>query len=494
MAVLRFAACDLGAESGRCMLGSFDGGRVALHEARRFPNEPVRVTSGLHWDALRLFGEILLGLRAAASEQGRLDGIGVDAWGVDFALLDSRDALIGNPYHYRDRRTEGVLPEALRLARREEIYAQTGIQLMPINTLYQLFIMVRERDPALAHAQTLLMMPDLFNFWLSGEKACEATEATTSQCYDPKVGAWATELLERFGIPPRIFPRVIGPAAVLAPLRTEVAEGIEAGGAPVIAGACHDTAAAVAAIPAQEPGFAYISSGTWSLVGTEVAEPILSPAAMQANLTNEGGVAATLLHRNVMGLWLLQQSRRQWERDGAVTYDELLEAARRSQPFGPIIDPDDEQFLRPTDVPGSIRGVCKRSGQPVPDDHGAVVRCILESLAVKYRWVIDRLEEVTGRRIPVVHIIGGGSRNTLLCQLAADAMGRVVRAGPAEATAMGNVLVQAMALGHIGSLDELRSVVRASTPVVDYTPHPDPRWDAALDQLKELMAYAAGMG
>ncbi len=494
MAMLRFAACDLGAESGRCMLGTFDGARVALNEARRFPNEPVQVTSGLHWDVLRLFGEIVHGLRAAAREHGGLDGIGVDTWGVDFALLDRTDALIGNPYHYRDRRTERVLPEALRLVRREEIYAQTGIQLMPINTLYQLFVMVRQRDPALDMSQTLLMMPDLFNCWLSGEKACELTEATTSQCYNPQTGTWAWGLLDRLGIPARIFPSVVGPAAVLGPLRSDLAEDIGAGAVPVIAGACHDTAAAVAAVPAGEPGFAYISSGTWSLVGTEVAAPILSPAALQANLTNEGGVSATLLHRNVMGLWLLQQCRQRWERDGVVTYEELLEGARLARPFGPIVDPDDERFLRPTDVPGEIRQVCTQSGQPAPEDRGAIVRCILESLAVKYRWVIDRLEDVTGRRVPVVHIIGGGSRNALLCQLTADATGRVVRAGPAEATATGNVLVQAMALGHLATLEDLRRVVRASTPVVTYDPHPDPHWDAALERVKELMADAPGMG
>ncbi len=494
MAVLRFAACDLGAESGRCMLGTFDGARVTLHEARRFPNEPVQVNTGLHWDVLRLFREIVQGLRAAACEHDGLDGIGVDTWGVDFALLDRRDGLIGNPYHYRDRRTEGVLPEALRRVPREEIYTQTGIQLMPINTVYQLFVMAQRQDPALEAAQTLVMMPDLFNFWLAGRKACEFTEATTSQCFNPRTRTWAWDLLTRFGIPARLFPDVVGPAVVLGTLRAAVAEDIGTGAVPVIAAACHDTAAAVAAVPADQPGFAYISSGTWSLVGTEIAAPILTPAALDANLTNEGGVAATLLHRNVMGLWLLQQCRQRWEREGSVTYEELLASARRARPFGPIVDPDDERFLRPTDVPDVIRRACRESGQDVPEDRGAMVRCILESLAVKYRWVIDHLEEVTGRRIAVAHIIGGGSRNDLLCQLTADATARPVQAGPAEATATGNILAQAMALGHLGTLEELRAVVRASTPVDTYDPHPDPRWDAALERMKEMMNNAAAMG
>lgn len=470
------------------MLGLFDGVRVTMEEVRRFPNEPVILDSGLHWDVRRLFDEIKAGLSAAARQYGGLDGVGVDTWGVDFALLDRRGALVGNPYHYRDRRTEGVMEEVLQQVSREEVYAQTGIQLMPINTLYQLYAMVRQRDPELDVARTLLMMPDLFNFWLAGQVGCEFTEATTSQCYDPRARAWAWYLLARLRIPSGIFPAVTPPGVVLGPLRPEVAEETGAGAVPVIAPACHDTAAAVAAVPAEEPGFAYVSSGTWSLVGTEVPVPVLTAEALAANLTNEGGAAGSvLLHRNVMGLWLVQQCRRQWEQEGPVSYDDLMAAARAAPAFGPVIDPDDERFLRPTNVPAEIRRACVETGQAVPQDRGAVVRCILESLAAKYRWVIDRLEEVTGRPIRHIHVIGGGSRNALLCQLTADATGRPVQAGPAEAAAMGNVLVQAMALGHLASLQELRAIARASVDVVTYEPCPDVRWDDALGRLTRLV-------
>lgn len=484
MANLLFIAIDLGAESGRCMAGSFDGDRIRLQEVKRFPNGPVRVAGHLHWDVLRLFEEIKGGLRACAALGGEVAGIGLDSWGVDFALLDRHDALVGNPYHYRDRRTEGMLAEAFRRVTKQEIYRRTGIQFMPINTLYQLLSMVVCKDPALEVAQTLLMIPDLFNFWLCGTKGCEFTDATTTQCYDPTAGDWAWDLLERLSIPQRIFPRVIPPATVLDALRDEVAEETGLGRVPVIAPACHDTAAAVAAVPAAGPDFAYIISGTWSLVGVEVRAPILSDAAMQANFANEGGVCGTYRFlKNVMGLWLLQECRRVWAQDRPVTYEELIELARRAPPFGPIVDPDDERFLRPTDMLAAIRSACEETGQPVPDTRGAVVRCILESLAVKYRWVVERLEAITGRPIRVIHIVGGGSRNELLCQLTADATGRPVYAGPAEATALGNALVQAMALGRLGGLDDIRAVVRRSVQVALYEPHPDPRWEEAAERM-----------
>src|SRR5206468_1511995 len=398
-AALEFVACDLGAESGRCMLGQFDGERVALSELSRFPNGPIQISGSLHWDVLRLFGEIVGGLRRCARDGHRPAGIGLDTWGVDFALLDRAGNLLGNPYHYRDRRTQGMLDEAFRRAPREDIFAATGIQFMPINTLYQLLSLVIHRDPQLQQAQALLMMPDLLNFWLCGRKACEFTDATTSQCVDPRTRDWATSLLQRLQIPTHILQPIVPPATVLGPLRSEVAADAGLDSIAAIAAVCYDTAAE-------------------------------APA------------------------------------------------------FGPIIDPDDEQFLRPADMPAAIRAACRESGQPEPAGRAAMIRCILESLALKYRWVIDRLEEVSGRQIRAIHIVGGGSRNDLLCRLTADATARPVYAGPAEATAMGNTLVQAMALGHLASVDDLRAVARRSAQPTVYEPRPDPRWEAAMARLE----------
>lgn len=491
MAGLTFVAFDVGAESGRCMLGAFDGRRVELRELVRFPNGPVRVGGRMHWDVLHLFEQIKDGLRRGAREGQRVAGIGLDTWGVDFALLDRRDALISNPYHYRDRRTDGMMAEAFRRVARDEIFAATGIQFMPINTLFQLLAMVVTGDPALDAAESFLMIPDLFNFWLTGQKACEFTDATTTQCYDPRARDWAWALLARMAIPSRIFPSVIPPASVLGPLQRDVAEEVGLPAVPVIAPACHDTAAAVAAVPAGEPGFAYISSGTWSLVGVEGAQPVLTPVALRHNFTNEGGVGGTFrLLKNVMGLWLMQECRRRWEREGPVDYEDLLRLAAGAPPFGPVIDPDHERFLRPPDMPAEIRRACEEAGQAAPEDRGAIVRCVLESLALKYRWVVSRLEEVADRTIGALHVVGGGSQNALLCQLTADATGRVVHAGPVESSAMGNVLVQAMALGHLASVEEVRAVVRASSRIATYEPRPDDRWEEAFARLRRVLEAA----
>ncbi len=491
MASPAYIAIDVGAESGRCMLGTFDKGRLVVRELERFSNGPVRVGTSMYWDVLRLFNQMKSGLRRCAQERHHIAGIGLDTWGVDFALLDQRDALIGNPHHYRDRRTEGIMAEAFRRVPREEIFAATGIQFMPINTLYQLLAMVITGDPALEAARTFLMIPDLFNFWLTGQKVCEFTDVTTTQCYDPRAGEWAWSLLKRMEIPTRIFPAVIPPASVLGQLQPHIAEEVGLPAVPVIAPACHDTAAAVAAVPAAAPDFAYISSGTWSLVGVEVPRPVLTPAVLRHNFTNEGGVNGTFrLLKNVMGLWLIQECRRRWEQDAAASYDELLRLAATAPPFGPVIDPDHERFLRPRDMPAEIRRACEESEQAAPQDRGAIVRCILESLALKYRWVIGRLEEIASRPITTLHIVGGGSQNTLLCQLTADATGRVVYAGPGEATAMGNMLVQALALGHLASLQEGRAVVRASSQLTTYEPHPDDRFDGAFERLRNFVEAA----
>jgi rhamnulokinase len=487
MAPLRLMAADLGAESGRCIAGEFDGRTVRLTEVHRFANGPVRLPDGLHWDVLRLFEEIKAGARRTRQE-GPLHGLGVDTWGLDFALLDRDGALLHNPFHYRDRRTEGMLEAAFARVPREEIFRHTGIQFMSINSLFQLLSMAVSRSAALESASTFVMMPDLFNYWLTGEIGCEFTDATTSQCYDPTAGNWAFDLLERLGVPTRIFPRVLPPGTVLGRLHSTLGEDLGAPDVTVIAPACHDTASAVAAVPAASARFAYISSGTWSLVGTEVAEPVLTAETLAGNFTNEGGVGGRFrLLRNVVGLWLLQECRRRWARDDdGLSYETLTREAASVAPFGPLIDPDDEGFLRPTDMPQRIREFCRARGQEPPESRGQVVRCILESLALRYRWVIEHLDVVVGQTMEVIHIVGGGSRNALLCQLTADAAGRPVLAGPVEATAMGNILIQAQALGHLGSLEDIRQITRRAAPVTTYEPEGHDTWDDAYARFLRL--------
>jgi rhamnulokinase len=479
---LSFLAFDLGASSGRAMLGQFDGERLGLSEVRRFPNGPVRLPDGLHWDALRLWAEIEHGLALAVQEHGAdLAGVGLDTWGVDFALLDRDGALVANPYHYRDGRTDGMLEEAFRRVGREEIFAQTGIQFMQLNSLYQLLAMVVGGSPALEVAATFVTMPDLFNYWLTGRKVCEFTNATTTQCYDPHEGDWARSLLERLQIPTHIFPGIVPPGTVLGELLPEVAEEVGVDELVVIAPAGHDTGCAVAAVPAKGPDFVYISSGTWSLMGAEVGRPIINEQSLAYGFTNEGGVGGTFRFlKNINGLWLVQECRRVWACQGELfSYGELTQMATQAQPLRSIIDPDYLDFLKPGDIPAHIRAFCERTGQPTPQDEGAVVRCALESLALKYRWVLERLEEVLGRCLEPIHIVGGGAQNRLLNQFAADATGRRVVAGPVEATAAGNVVVQAMALGHIGSLGEGRQVVRASFDLETYEPAGTTAWDEA---------------
>ena len=476
----RFLAVDFGAESGRGVIGLLDDGRLRLEEVHRFPNGPVRVLDSLHWDPLRLLSEMKTAI-ARAAQAGELQGIGVDTWGVDFGLLGRGDELLGNPHHYRDRRTDGMLEEAFRRVPREEVFARTGIQFMKINTLYQLLAMRVQGSPLLDAAETFLMMPDLFHFFLTGSKGVEFSIATTSQCYDPRARAWATGLLEKMGIPTGMLPQIIAPGTGIGPLLPSVAEETGAGAVPVIAPAGHDTGSAVAAVPARGQDWCYISSGTWSLMGIESPEPLVDERSLRYNFTNEGGVGGTIRFlKNIMGLWLVQECRRTWERQGrAYSYDELARAATAAPAFVSLLDPDDESFLAPGDMPAAIRAFCARTGQPQPDGVGATVRCCLESLALKYRWVLEKLEEIRGRRLETIHIVGGGSQNRLLDQLAADATGRPVVTGPVEATAIGNVLMQAIGRGYLGSLDDAREVVRRSFDVETFEPKPGAGWDDA---------------
>ncbi len=473
----RLAAVDLGAESGRVVRGVFDGDRISLEEVHRFPNRPVKVGGTLQWDVLRLYADVLAGVRAA----GKVASVGIDAWGVDFGLIDREGQLVGNPVHYRDRRTDGMIEHAFRIVPREEIYSRTGIQFIPINTLYQLLALATSNNPQLAQADRLLMIPALLAFWTTGVKADEFTDATTTQCFDPRAGKWATDLLERLGIPSRIFGEVVQPGTDLGKPRADLAPEVDR----VIAPGTHDTASAVAAVPLESrQGAAYISSGTWSLVGVETDGPVIDSRALETNLTNEGGVAGTFrVLKNVMGLWLLQECRRTWAKAGMeLSYEELLRGAEAATPFVALIDPDDESLLHPGDMPARIVKVAAKAGRSLPREPGPIVRCILESLATKYRLTVLQLEEVTGSKIHTIHVVGGGARNRLLCQMTADACGCAVVAGPTEATAIGNLLVQAIALGLIANLEEGRELVRRSFKPEKYQPRGDTEW-AAMRQL-----------
>ena len=493
MKTINLLAIDLGAESGRAILGHFKAGALQLEEIHRFWNGPVRLPDGLHWDVLRLWTEIQHGLKQAA-QRGPLGGVGLDTWGVDFALLDARDVLLGNPYHYRDSRTDLMMEEAFRRVSRADIFTSTGIQFMQLNSLYQLLAMVVQRSPALEAAATFLTIPDLFNFWLTGRKACEFTIATTTQCYNPLTGDWARPMLEQLGIPSHIFPAIVQPGTLLGDLAPGVAESLGMQPIPVIASACHDTACAVAAVPARGPDFAWISSGTWSIVGVDVPQPVMTPQAREYNLTNEGGVGATFrLSRNVMGLWLVQECRRTWASQGEeLSYDDLTRLAEAAEPLRSIIDPDLPEFLKPGDMPARIRTACGDCGQPVPQEKGAVVRCILESIALKYRWVIEKLETLRGAPVETIHIVGGGTRNRLLSQFTADACGRAVVTGPVEATAIGNLSLQAVALGSLDSLDAARRVVRSCFENETFSPHllrnttAGDAWEAAYERFKKV--------
>ncbi len=491
----RFLAFDLGAESGRAVVGHLDDERLHLEEIHRFSNGPVQVLDSLYWDVLRLWSEIKQGLALAARACGdSLVSVGVDTWGVDFGLLAADDTLLGNPYHYRDRRTDGMMDLAFEIVPRTIIYERTGIQFMQLNSLYQLLAMARAGSPLLAAARTFLNMPDLFNFWLSGRKVSEFTIATTSQCYDPRAGDWARDLVDRLGIPAHIFGEIVPPGTVLGTLLGTVAEETGCRPLSVIASAGHDTAAAVAAVPvaaaggAARPPYIYLSSGTWSLMGVELTEPIINARSLAYNMTNEGGVYGTFRFlRNIMGLWLVQECRREWARAGdPLTYDDLTHLAAGAPPFGSLIVPGDSRFLPPGDMPARIQAFCRQTGQPVPESKGAIIRCVLESLALEYRWVAERLVEIAGHPLPTIHIFGGGSRNRLLNQFAADATGRTVITGPVEATAIGNLLVQAIALGYLANLDEGRALVRRSFPVETYEPHDTAAWDEAYERYLSL--------
>jgi rhamnulokinase len=485
-----YLAVDLGAESGRTIVGTLDNNRLSLTETHRFGNGPVHLPDGLHWDVLRLWTEIKAGLGISAEKfNKRLDSIGFDTWGVDFALLDSQGALLSNPFHYRDERTNGMLEEAFKRMSRAEIFSNTGIQFMQINTLYQLLAMSVRQSPLFEIAKTFVTIPDLFNYWLSGEITNEFTNSTTTQCLDPHKRDWATPALDAMNIPAHLFGPITDSGTPIGTLLPRVVEETGAGEVRIVVPACHDTGSAVVAVPAQNQNFAWVSSGTWSIMGAEVREPCLTEKALEYNFTNEGGVFGMWrLSKNIMGLWLVQECKRTWAHLGEdLSYDEITLLASEAKPFLAVIDPDNDNFFRPGDMPERIQKYCVETNQTVPQTKGEIIRVALEGIALKYRWVLERLEELTGKHLDPIHIIGGGTKNRLLNQFTANATCRMVVTGPVEATAIGNILMQAIALKHLDSLAEARGIVRTSFIPELYESKPTTDWDEAYSRLQKVM-------
>ncbi|SEG80285.1 rhamnulokinase [Thermomonospora echinospora] len=471
-----FAAVDLGASSGRVMSARVGEGVLELTEVRRFTNRPVRAAGTLYWDILGLYGNVLDGLKAAGPH---LTSVGIDSWAVDYGLLDRSGVLLGNPVHYRDARTDGVMERVRAELGDDHLYDVAGLQFLPFNTIYQLLAARADVDGA----QTLLLIPDLLAYWLTGRIGAELTNASTTGLLDVRTRTWSAALLDRLGLPERLFPELREPGEVIGPLRPDVAaETGLPGDLPVTAVASHDTASAVAAVPARDERFAYVSCGTWSLVGVELPGPVLSEAGRKANFTNEVGVDGTIRYlRNVMGLWLLQESMRAW---GDPDLPALLEAAAEVPPFQAVVNPDAPEFLPPGDMPARIADHCRATGQRPPATQAETVRCIMDSLALGHRAAVRQAMELSGRQVDVVHLVGGGSRNALLCQLTADACGLPVVAGPVEATTLGNVLVQARAFGVVKDLAEMRELVAATQPLRRYEPAGDEHaWAAAASRV-----------
>jgi rhamnulokinase len=523
-----FLAVDLGASSGRVVAGLFDGRELDLEEVHRFTNGPVSVNGRLYWRTFELWANILAGLREAGRRYGRaIVSVGVDAWGVDFGLLDRHGELLAAPVAYRDSRTRGALERAFAIVPREEIFAETGLQFLELNSLYQLLAAQRLGSPPLDRAGRLLFMPDLFHWMMTGEAVNELTIASTSQLYNPRTGGWSDALIEKFGLPREIFGRIVPPGTTLGALLPHIAEETGLAGVKVVLPGSHDTASAVLAVPAHrenppapspsvervgergEAGtrfttspptplpqgegsggssWCYISSGTWSLMGLEAPAPVINEQCAKWNFTNEGGVAGTTrLLKNISGLWLVQECQRIWRSQGQdYNWEGLTRLASDAPPLASVFNPDDPRLSTPTDMPSQIAALCREAGQPAPDDHGAVIRAALESLALKYREVLGHLEQLGGRPIERIHIVGGGTQNRLLCQMAADACARPVLAGPIEATAIGNCLMQAIAAGDVADVAEAREIVRKSFDTAEYEPQADDRWDAAAERLAAI--------
>ncbi|MFX3633339.1 MAG: rhamnulokinase [Candidatus Pristimantibacillus sp.] len=474
-------AYDIGASSGRALLGRLVGGKIEVEEIHRFPNDPVQVGERLQWDVLRLYHEIKQGLLKAKHLGVTPKSIGIDTWAVDFGLIGSNGELLGNPYHYRDRHTEGMMEKVFSAIPQSYIFNQTGIQFLTFNTIFQLAAMTKVGSPLLRDAKHFLMIPDLLRYYLTGEMLNEFSNATTTQLYNPVKGEWDSELIAKLGLSPEMFGKVVQPGTQAGRLRASVCEELGVESIPVIAVAEHDTGSAVAAVPALDRQFAYLSCGTWSLMGTEVNQPVINERAFQLNFTNEGGVDGTFrLLKNIMGLWILQELKREWDRAGkSYTFPELVQLADKAEPFTAFIDPDDPLFLHPGDMSTRVLQYCNQTKQQAPADPGAIVRCIFESLALKYRYVLEMTEQLSEQQFSGLHMVGGGIQNKLLCQWTANAIGKPVWAGPTEGSAIGNMVVQWIANGDLSDIWEARKVIRESFPIDVYEPEQKSEWEEA---------------
>lgn len=480
-------AFDFGASSGRAIIGSFDGEKITLKEVHRFTNDPVDLGGTLYWDVLRLFYEIKQGI-VKAKIAGGFDSIGIDTWGVDFGLIDKNGRLLENPVHYRDKRTSGLVEESFKSVPRQKMYDITGIQFMELNTLFQLISLKKQRPEMLERADKMLFMPDLFAYFLTGKMCSEYSIASTSQLIDINTRSWSKELLDTFGIKESLFAPLTEPGTQLGNLSKEICEECGVESVPVISVCGHDTQSAITAVPCESGDFAFLSSGTWSLFGTELQKPIVNETSLKINITNEGGFGGTTgFLKNIIGLWLIQESRRQWQREGKdYSYADLEKLALSEEPFKCFIDPDAPEFVPQGNIPERVREFCRKTGQYVPESVGEIMRCIYESLAMKYRMTFEKLCECTGKDYPVIHVIGGGTKDGLLCRMTASSCGKTVKAGPIEATVMGNVAVQLMSDGAIGSISEARKAVAASESLKTYEPENTDEWIKAYESFVKI--------
>lgn len=489
--VLKVLAFDFGASSGRAILGIYDGSRLTIEEVHRFSNDPVEINGSLYWDTLRLFYEIKQGILKCV-QQGHKDiaSIGVDTWGVDYGLLDEQGNLLGNPYHYRDKRTDGMMEKIFELIPREELYSRTGIEFMWFNTILQLYSMKYSSSPLLREAKTLLLTPDLFNYFLTGVKASEYSIASTTQLMDAVSGTWSGEIIKRLGLPEEIFTDIVQPGTVIGTLTEDICKELGVPAVKVTAVAGHDTQSAIASVPAGDEDFVFISCGTWSLMGVETDSPVINEKSSALGFTNEGGVGRKItMLKNIMGLWLVQECKRQWEKEGEkVSFAELEAMADKAEPFISFIDPGHHSFISPGNMPERIREFCRNTNQKVPGTKGEIVRCIAQSLAMKYRMTVESLEELLGKDLPVIHMVGGGIKDRMLCRFTANSTARNVVAGPVEATSIGNLMVQVMALGGVGNLSEIRRTVEVSFPTEVYKPQEAEAWSDAYNRFKLVVS------
>lgn len=481
-------AFDFGGGSGRAILGALQNDKIQIEEVYRFSNDPVMINGTMYWDTLRHFFEIKQGI-LKAKQQGGFQSIGIDTWGVDFGLLDEHGNLVESAIHYRDDRTVGMQEKVFQRVSKEELYQITGNQFENFNTIFQLYSLLEQRPWILERADTLLLMPDLFNYFLTGEKRAEYTMASTTQLLDAKQKMWSNEILEALHIPKKLLPKIIPSGTVVGELKEDICTELGVEPAKVIAIAGHDTQSAVVAVPTQEEEFLFISCGTWSLFGTELEKPLIGEQSFQCNISNEGGYGnTTTLLKNIIGLWLAQESRRQWIKEGQeYTFGELEEMAQQAEPFQSFIDPDAPEFVSAGNIPERIREFCRRTNQKVPNTVGEVMCCINQSLALKYRFALEQIEKCTGRTYACIHMIGGGIQSKLLCQMTAQASGRKVIAGPIEATALGNIAVQLMALGEIANIKEARRIIANSQQTLEYIPKNREQWDAAYERFQTFI-------